>query len=62
MSCALFRVRTLGGEFTPNIETVASGFFGLDELPKLAEEKNNAEQIKMCFDARRAEHWNVFFD
>ena len=34
----------------------------LDELPKLAEEKNNAEQIKMCFDARRAEHWNVFFD
>ena len=61
--CKIFVMcSVLGGEFTPNIETVASGFFGLDELPKLAEEKNNAEQIKMCFDARRAEHWNVFFD
>lgn len=61
--CKIFVMcSVLGGEFTPNIETVASGFFSLDELPKLAEEKNNAEQIKMCFDARRAEHWNVFFD
>lgn len=52
----------LGGEFTPNIETVKSGYFGLHELPVLAEEKNNAEQIKMCFDAYYDENWETVFD
>lgn len=52
----------LGGEFAPNSETVASGYFSLDELPPLAEEKNNAEQIAMCFEAYRAEHWTTLFD
>ena len=61
--CKIFVMcSVLGGEFTPNIETVASGFFGLDELPKLAEEKNNAEQIKMCFDAYHADHWTTLLD
>ena len=61
--CKIFVMcSVLGGEFTPNIETVASGFFALEELPPMAEEKNNPEQVKMCFDAYRADHWDVYFD
>lgn len=30
---------------------VESCYFGPDELPGLAEEKNNREQIRMCFEA-----------
>ena len=52
----------LGGSFTENTETTASGYFALDELPELAEEKNNYEQIKMCFDAKDDENWQVIFD
>lgn len=52
----------LGGAFQANSETVDSGYFTLDELPPLAEEKNNAEQIAMCFDAYHAEHWTTLFD
>ena len=52
----------LGGEFTPNNETVESGYFPLDALPPLAEEKNNFDQISMCFDAYHAEHWFTQFD
>lgn len=51
-----------GGEFEENSETVESGFFGLDELPKLAEEKNNYEQIKMCFEAYHSENWKTLID
>lgn len=52
----------IGGEFKPNTETTESGYFGLDELPQLASEKNNEEQIRMCFDAYHAEHWQTIFD
>lgn len=52
----------LGGEFIPNIETVESAYFPLDALPTLAEEKNNFEQIAMCFDAYHADHWVTQFD
>lgn len=51
-----------GGEFVPNIETSASGFFGPDELPPLAEEKCSEEQVRMCFAAAAAENWVVPFD
>lgn len=54
--------RALGGEFKANTETIASGYFSLDELPPLAENKNNYEQIKMCFDARDDENWQVRLD
>ena len=40
-----------GGDFKPNIEPIESGYFSLDEIPPLAEEKNNKEQIEMCFAA-----------
>ena len=39
----------IGGEFVPNIETSASGFFSLEELPPLAEEKCSEEQVRIEF-------------
>ncbi|HOE69461.1 MAG TPA: NUDIX hydrolase [Brevefilum sp.] len=52
----------MGGRFLQNIETTESKFYALDELPSLAEEKNNIEQIKMCFEAYQNENWEVIFD
>ena len=52
----------IGGRFLQNIETTESKFYALDELPSLAEEKNNIEQIKMCFEAYQKENWEVIFD
>lgn len=51
-----------GGDFQPNIETIESGYFSLDEIPPLAEEKNNKEQIEMCFAAYQDKDWVVQFD
>lgn len=51
-----------GGYFLPNIETEESDYFRLEELPILAEEKNNKEQIRMCFSAYRDKNWQVQFD
>ena len=39
-----------------------SGYFALDGLPELAEEKNTKSQIAMCFDAYRDQNWMVKFD
>ena len=48
--CKIFvRCTVIGGAFRENTETVASDYFSLDALPPLAEEKNNREQIAMCF-------------
>lgn len=61
--CKIFVLcSVIGGAFVPNIETTESGYFMLDELPELAAEKNNEEQIRMCFEANRAEHWKTVFD
>lgn len=61
--CKIFILcSVVGGQFTPNRETVESRYFALHELPVLAEEKNNAEQIRMCFDAYHAEHWETMMD
>ena len=51
-----------GGCFHPNIETVGSGYFGLDELPPLSVDKNSYQQIEMCFAARSDKDWRVEFD
>lgn len=56
--CKIFvQCAVTGGEFEENIETTGYDFFALDELPELATEKNNEEQIKMCFEAYRSENW-----
>ncbi len=61
--CKIFVLcRALGGAFRPNTETTASGYFTLEDLPPLAENKNTAEQIKMCFEAYGAERWTTRFD
>ena len=52
----------LGGDFTENIETTASGYFALEDLPPLSEEKNTLSQIEMCFAAARAQHWETILD
>lgn len=54
--------KATGGEFVPNIETIGREYFAENELPELAEEKCNAEQIKLCFEARRADFWETQFD
>ena len=51
-----------GGEFQENIETTASEYFALDELPELSLEKNTKEQIQMCFVAYADPNWKVVFD
>ena len=52
----------LGGEFRENSETIAIGWFSMDDLPPLSENKTTKEQIRMCFDALHAEHWDTLFD
>ena len=54
--------KSLGGAFVPNAETVASDYFGLDELPVLSEGKTTAQQIALCFEAEADEHWQTRFD
>ena len=50
------------GAFEENLETTESGYFSLEELPELAEEKNTKEQIALCFQAYHAENWKTLLD
>ena len=52
----------LGGFFLPNSETTESRYFSREELPALAEEKNNREQVLLCFEAAGDPHWVTRFD
>lgn len=61
--CKVFVLCTvLGGSFQPNLETLDSGYFSLDELPPLSTEKVTEAQIRMCFDAYHADHWTTRLD
>ena len=61
--CKVFVLcKAIGGSFQANAETVESRYFALDELPLLAEEKNNREQIEICFKANADENWQTLFD
>lgn len=61
--CKIFVLcSVVGGCFRPNIETVDSGYFGLEELPPLGEDKTTRTQVEMCFDAYHAPHWDALFD
>lgn len=62
--CKIFMLcSAVGGNFEPNIETIGFAYFAEDEIPQLATEKNNEEQIKMCFDSyRTGEEWKTLFD
>lgn len=61
--CKIFVLCSVnGGTFTQNIETTESGYFGCDELPVLAEDKNTEEQINMCFEAYQSKNWKTLID
>lgn len=62
--CKIFMLcKVLGGNFEPNIETVGFDYFEEDNLPNLANEKSNIEQITMCFEAyRKKDKWETVFD
>ena len=62
--CKIFMLcSVVGGEFVENIETTGFGYWAEDNIPELATEKNNEEQIKLCFEAYRAgENWKTIFD
>lgn len=61
--CKIFSLcEATGGSFAENIETTGYDYFKLENLPKLAEEKNNEEQIKMCFECYKSEYWETLFD
>lgn len=58
-----FLCTATGGEFQNNIETTESKYFAENNLPEnLATEKCTVEQIKLCFEAKRAEVWETVFD
>ena len=57
-----FLCKSKGGHFVKNIETTESKYFSEDELPDLSEGRCNAEQIKLCFKAHRADFWETVFD
>ena len=54
--------RIIGGCFKENIETVESRYFGPEEIPLLAEEKNNEEQVRLCFSAYYNPAYEIEFD
>lgn len=61
--CKVFvQCRVIGGEFKENPETTGFDYFGIDELPPLATEKINKEQIQMCFDAYNDDNWKTLLD
>lgn len=61
--CKIFSLcHAKGGQFTKNLETIASGYFACDNLPDLAESKTTKEQIAMCFTAYHDENWKTLID
>lgn len=59
--CKIFVLCTIiGGAFKENIETTGFAYFSENELPELATEKNNEEQVKMCFEAYRTKTGQLF--
>ena len=46
--CKIFmQCEVTGGQFKTNIETTGFDYFGIDELPELAEEKNNNHSVRI---------------
>lgn len=62
--CKIFVLCSVtGGHFRENIETTGYDYFAEDELPELAAEKNNEEQIQLCFEAYRAgDAWKTLLE
>lgn len=52
----------ISGSFSANVETLDSGYFSLQALPPLAEEKTTKAQLAMCLEAAASPHWETRFD
>ncbi|MEQ9763751.1 NUDIX hydrolase [Streptococcus sp. ZJ151] len=50
------------GAFQANSETLDAKYFDLNQLPELSQNKTTAKQIRLCYEAYRAEHWETVFD
>jgi ADP-ribose pyrophosphatase YjhB (NUDIX family) len=48
--------------FMENTETLGAAFFEQDDLPALSTNRNTAEQIRMCFEAKGQELFETIFD
>ena len=48
--------------FKENTETLDARFFDADDLPDLSLERNNPDQIKMCFEAKKHKVFEPIFD
>jgi ADP-ribose pyrophosphatase YjhB (NUDIX family) len=48
--------------FEENSETLGSGFFSSDNLPELSVERNNPDQINLCFEAKKHKLFEPVFD
>lgn len=48
--------------FEENTETLGSGFFSFDNLPELSVERNNLNQINLCFEAKEHKLFEPVFD
>jgi len=48
--------------FRENTETLEAVFYGPDELPSLSSNRNTAEQITMCFEAKEKKLFETIFD
>jgi len=48
--------------FKNNTETLESGFFPHDNLPELSVERNNLNQINLCFEAKKSKVFETIFD
>lgn len=52
----------IDGDFNDNLETTEIAYFAENELPNMAQEKCNEEQVHMCFEAYRTKNWSTQFD
>jgi ADP-ribose pyrophosphatase YjhB (NUDIX family) len=48
--------------FAENSETLESGFFAPGNLPELSVERNNLNQIRLCFEAKKHKIFETIFD
>ncbi|WP_257796644.1 hypothetical protein [Lactobacillus kefiranofaciens] len=62
ITTVFFLCEPVSGSFMENDETIASGYFALDDLPKLSEDKGSKEQVEMCFNAYHDPNWQAEFE
>jgi len=57
-----FECELIEKKFVDNTETLDADFFPLDQLPSLSTDRTTKAQIEMCFNARKQELVEPFFD